>query len=214
MATRDRGAAGAPPVAFYLTIIEAIEGRQAVARSRARAVALYAVVTAQALRLPPSAVDVIRLGAVLRDIGMLRVPERVLQKPGSLTEEEEVLVRRHPLVGARMLARIPALRSVVPLILHHHEDWSGDGYPAGLSGARIPLGARIIRVADSYDALTSARPYRPAYPPVEALQLLALGAGQQYDPHIVEIIGARLRHGPVREAAIARWAALQTAASG
>lgn len=196
---------GAVPVAFFLSIMEAIEARQSFTQSRARHVANFAVATARALRLSVEEVDAIRVGALLGNVGMLSVPEAILQKTEALTAAEQQVIRQHPVLGAEMLASVPELKPVLPMVLHHHEDFNGGGYPGGISGEWIPLGARIIRVAETFDALTHPRPYRPACTPEEALEMLGVGAGHEFDPQIVTTFQMRLRLGAVRDALLEQW---------
>ena len=202
---------GPVPEAFFLAIMEAIEAREPFAKGRARNVARYAAALAEAL-LPPEEVNAIRVGALLSDIGMLNVPEAILQKSDTLTPEEQLTVRMHPVFGAEILMNVPQLKSIVPLVLHHHEDYNGGGYPYGLSGDWIPYGARIIRVVDAYDALTSLRPYRAAYSPAEALNILSTGTEVQFDPRIVTAFRLILRRGPIQDDVLDRWSELRNAA--
>jgi len=128
---------------------------------------------------------VLRLGALLHDVGKLVVPSGVLLKCGPLTEEELRLMRRHPAAGARMLRTLGAPETILPLVLHHHERWDGDGYPTGRRGDDIPLEARVLCIADSFDAMTSTRPYRASWTPDKALEELERCAGTQFDPELV-----------------------------
>jgi HD-GYP domain-containing protein (c-di-GMP phosphodiesterase class II) len=198
------------PLPFFMAIMEAIEAREPAAVGRSRLIALHAVATARALLLPADAVDAIRIGALLCNIGMLNVPEEVLHKADSLTDGELATIRHHPVLGADTLAVVLQLRHILPMVLHHHEDWAGGGYPHGLTGEEIPLGARIIRVVETYDALTSPRPYRPAFSPVDAHQLLANGSGQEFDPRVVTAFSARLRRNlAIHDEILDRWDDLQ-----
>jgi putative nucleotidyltransferase with HDIG domain len=129
--------------------------------------------------------DLQRAG-LLHDIGKLGIPGEILDKPGKLTESEFDLMRQHAQLGARILEPITAYAKVKPLVLHHHEHFDGSGYPDGLSGERIPLGARIFGLADKYDALTSDRPYRPAKNPDEVREFIIARAGYEFDPKVVE----------------------------
>ena len=201
----DTTRSGAIPIPFLLSITRAIESREPFAEGRSRRMALYAVGTARALQLPAEGIDAVRVGTLLSNIGMLHVPEHILQKAGALTEEEQEVVRQHPLHGAGILASVPELKSILSIVLHHHEDLAGGGYPSGISGEQIPLGARIVRVVDTYDALTSSRPYRPAFPRAHALEIIAAGAGQQFDPHIVTAFSSVARRGPLRDDVLDRW---------
>jgi putative two-component system response regulator len=149
-------------------------------------------VTAYALRLAgrlgvgESDVEVLRRGSILHDIGKISTPDAVLNKPGRLTEEEYAVVKRHPLDGVRIVEPLRSLRSAIPLIRWHHERLDGRGYPDGLVGGAIPILARILAVADVYDALASDRPYRPALPLPACLdELTASAAGGGLDPELV-----------------------------
>lgn len=208
------GGLEAIPLAFFMSIMNAIEAREPFARGRARTVALYAVAAARALLLPADGVDAVRIGALLSNIGMLNVPEYILQKTAALTEAEQAIIREHPLFGTTILASVPPLKGVLPMVLHHHENFAGGGYPSGISGELIPIGARIIRVADTYDALTSPRPYRPAYSSAEALDILASGSGQQFDQRVVNAFSMRMRRGAVQDDVLDRWDEQQVTAQG
>lgn len=193
-----------------MAIMGAIEAREPAMVGRSREIALHAVAAARALLLSAELIDGVRLAALLSNVGMMQVPEAILQKTGDLTAQDIATIRTHPVLGAELLALVPNLRHILPLILHHHENWQGDGYPYGLAGEAIPLGARIIRVAETYDALTSARPHRAALSPDEALRMLARGAGKEFDPRVVEgfafIMG---RDTPPRDELLDRWETMQ-----
>ncbi len=198
------------PLAILLPIMDAIEARERYPRSRVRNVAMYAVALARVLDLAPAAVATIRLGALLCNLGMLRVPETVLRKETPPTSEEQRQIRHHPVYGAELLGEAPEVRDITPIVLHHHEDWSGNGYPLGISGDRIPLGARIVRICETYDALTCERPYRSAYPPAEALKALHAGSGRQFDPRIAYEFRQMMRQQPERDAVLDPWDEFQT----
>jgi putative nucleotidyltransferase with HDIG domain len=155
------------------------------AGGHARRVSRLATATAKRLGLGREQVARIRRAALLHDIGKLETPAAVVNKPGPLNPDEFILVKRHAIVGERMVARLgdPELTAIVR---HHHERFDGKGYPDGLAGEEIPLGARVVAVADTFDALTSVRPYRPASRPNDALDLLSVVAGEQLDPEVVE----------------------------
>src|SRR5947209_4029203 len=123
----------------------------------------------------------VRTAAAIHDIGKLKTPREVLNKPGRLTDDEFAVIKRHPVVGARMAADLGD-DDITPMVLHHHERLDGTGYPSGLAGEQIPLGARIIAVADTFDAITSSRAYRGASSHKKALAILAAEAGTQLDP--------------------------------
>ena len=137
------------------------------------------------------------LGAPLHDIGKLTIADEVLLKPGRLDDHELLQIRAHPLAGARLLEGVRALRAALPCILHHHERWDGRGYPRGLAGHEIPQAARIVAVADAFDAMTSTRPYREALPVEEALAELDRCAGTQFDPEASEAFLAAFEAGDI-----------------
>jgi putative nucleotidyltransferase with HDIG domain len=131
-------------------------------------------------------IEAIDKAALLHDVGKLAVPSRICNKPGRLTESEFELMKQHVDIGVAMLSRVPLPGPVVPIVRCHHENWNGTGYPRGLQGSEIPLGARILAVADCFDALTSDRPYRSRLDPAAALDIVLERSGTMYDPEIVE----------------------------
>ncbi len=169
-----------------LTLADAIEGRAAYTMGHVSRVAEYAEMIARSLHLPEAEVRAIRYGAALHDVGMLAVSDRILVKPGRLTPEEVEQVRMHPYHGSELCKRAGFLEALIPMIYYHHERFDGKGYPEGLRGAAIPLGARIVAVADVFDALSTERPYRKALSEEDAIQALSNEAGHQLDPDLVE----------------------------
>lgn len=173
----------------YLSTVKAlvsiIEAKDAYTRGHTERVAEYAVALAAKLRLPKNRIRDIAFGAVLHDIGKLLVYERVLNKRENLTDEEWEMLKKHPEAGAKIIENMAFLSGTVPLVRHHHERFDGSGYPDGLKGEQIPLGARIITVADSYDAMTTNRPYREALGDETAMKILRSKAGRQFDPEVV-----------------------------
>jgi diguanylate cyclase (GGDEF)-like protein len=158
-------------------------------------VATIVTALAQRLDLPDQEVDRIRLAALLRDIGKVVVPEEILDKPSQLAAAEWQSVVQHPQLAQVILERAASLREVVPIILHHHEHFSGQGYPFGLRGNEIPLGARIVAIADAYDAMTQDRPYRPGINHDAAVRELRRNAGTQFDPELVALFCALYSEG-------------------
>ena len=156
-----------------------------------RVAALATGVAAQLGLDGETAADVV-LAALLHDVGKLRVAHEVLERPGPLTPAEWALVRRHPVHGERMLARVPGLGHLAPVVRGHHEHFDGSGYPDGLAGDAIPLGARIVLVCDAFDAMTSTRAYRPARSAEDAMEELWRRAGTQFDPTAVTALAAHL----------------------
>ena len=128
----------------------------------------------------------IRKGALLHDIGKIGIPDKILKKPGKLTPSEWQIIKQHPIIGYRMIAGIKFLKVPAQIVLHHHEHYNGNGYPAGLKGKKIPVGARIFAVADALEALISDRPYRKACTIYEAKEEIIRCSGSQFDPEIVE----------------------------
>jgi putative nucleotidyltransferase with HDIG domain len=136
--------------------------------------------------------DILHRGGLLHDVGKIGVPSPVLDAQRPLTEDERLLVQNHPLIGVRILEPIEAFHAVLPLIEQHHERWDGTGYPAGRKGEEIHLLARILAVADTYDAIASARPYRAAIPPARTARFIAEESGTHFDPHVVQVLLAQL----------------------
>lgn len=156
---------------------------------------------AREMGLPQENLDTLYRGGLLHDIGKIAVPPTILDKPGKLTDEEFEIVKQHPSTGARILAPIKAYADTIPIVLYHHEKLDGTGYPDGLAGDEIPYLAKLLCVADVYDALTSARPYRPGWPAPKAAQYLLDGAGTQFDPDIAAafrnaLMGGRIAREP------------------
>lgn len=145
-----------------------------------------AVATAKELSMSPSQIDKIRIAATLHDIGKIGIDGSILNKPGKLNPEERKIINDHPTIAANILESLEFLKDIVPMILFHHERFDGKGYPSGIAAHAIPLGARIIAVADSFNAMVSDRPYRPALSQEKARQELRDNAGTQFDPQVVE----------------------------
>jgi diguanylate cyclase (GGDEF)-like protein/PAS domain S-box-containing protein len=146
----------------------------------------YATNIAESLRLPKHEIEIIKEASILHDLGKIGVPEKILLKTGKLTNHEREVIKGHPQIGADILRPIHSLRDIIPIVLHHHEWWNGKGYPSRIKKETIPIGARIVAIADVYQALTSDRPYHKAYPKEEALNIIKNGSGTQFDPKIVD----------------------------
>ena len=174
---------------LHLATIEAlaraIDAKDQTTQMHIRRVQVYATGLARKLALPDAEIQGIKTAALLHDIGKLAVPEHILSKPGPLTQEEFQKIRIHPQVGAEIIAAVPFPYPVAPLIMSHHERWDGKGYPQGLAGADIPLGARILTIVDYYDAVTTERPYHKALSYESAIGLLKHEAGRALDPKLV-----------------------------
>ncbi len=165
---------------------ELVELRDPYTAGHSRRVAQIARGIAIEMGLTAEEVDRVEAAGNLHDLGKLAIDPAILQKPGKLTENEWAEMKRHPVFGAEVLARFESYREGIDLIRGHHESWDGSGYPDGLRGADIPLGARILAVADAYDALTSDRPYRQGMGAERACEILREGAGKQWDTAIIE----------------------------
>jgi diguanylate cyclase (GGDEF)-like protein/putative nucleotidyltransferase with HDIG domain len=176
---------------LHLATIEAlalaIDAKDQTAQSHIRRVQVYAAGLARSLGMNDNEIQGVKTAALLHDIGKLAVPEHILSKPGPLTQEEFQKIRIHPQVGAEIISGVPFPYPVAPLILSHHERWDGKGYPAGLKGDEIPLGARILSVVDYFDALMSERPYHKAMSLDAALGLLRQESGKALDPRVVQM---------------------------
>ncbi|HDP90351.1 MAG TPA: HD-GYP domain-containing protein [Thioalkalivibrio sp.] len=175
--------------AHYDALLLAYEGalglKDTYTGGHGRRVAHYAATIAQALALPEEKIAEVENAALLHDIGKIGVPDMILTKPGPLTATERTRIALHAEHGAHLLERIPPLQGLAPAVRHHHERFDGTGYPAGLKGEAIPLAARIIAVADTLDAITTARPYREAAHFDRAITELQRGAGQAFDAQVI-----------------------------
>lgn len=186
-------------------LVTALDARECETSNHSQRVVRTTLEIADRLGVEPATREIIARGALLHDIGKIGVPDGVLLKPGRLNEEEWVEMRKHPEIGARILSGIQFLAPAAEIVLAHQERWDGKGYPRGLVGEEIPLGARIFAVADALDAITSDRPYRKGRSVEYAREEIARFAGTQFDPKVVEVFlsvpleeWARLRGAPKR----------------
>jgi HD-GYP domain-containing protein (c-di-GMP phosphodiesterase class II) len=173
-------------VATVRALSNAVEARDAYTGRHAERVAAYGMELARACGVDMESSPQLEFGFLLHDVGKVAVPDAILFKSGSLTEEEYSLVRRHPVIGTEILRDVDFLGEGKLVVRHHHERWDGQGYPDGLAGDAIPLAARVFAVADALDALTTDRPYRPASTFAAARQEIYDGSGAQFDPGIVD----------------------------
>jgi HD-GYP domain-containing protein (c-di-GMP phosphodiesterase class II) len=185
-----------------LALTEAIESRDPYTGGHCHRLADHAGVIATYLGLPRHDIEIIRMGAALHDVGKIVVPDAVLKKPDKLTPDEFAIVKQHCYSGGQICKRVPFLTDVYPIVYHHHERWDGQGYPDGLRGDRIPLGARIVAVSDAYDAMTTDRPYRQAVEHRAAAEILMDGAGSQWDETIVRIFLEKVQVDPAERHAV------------
>lgn len=166
------------------TLTRTLEARDVYTRGHSERVAGYTVQLATFLHLDKAIVEKLRLAASLHDLGKIGIKDAILNKTATLTAEEFALIKQHPIIGAAIIQPLAPLQEMIPWIRYHHERYDGTGYPDGLRGEAIPLGARIIAMADSFDAMTSDRPYRRALPLKTALEQIRRGAGTQFDPRL------------------------------
>jgi HD-GYP domain-containing protein (c-di-GMP phosphodiesterase class II) len=174
-------------VEFVGSLASSIDARDDYTAGHSRRVSDYSCGIAKAMNLPEHEIDVIRIGGLLHDVGKIGVPESILRKPGKLTSDEMSMLRQHPTIGRRILEGVRGFQEYLPIVELHHENWDGTGYPLQQSGPRIPLCARIVHVADTYDAMTTARPYRSALSHDDAIRELRKFAGIQFDPEVVQV---------------------------
>jgi HD-GYP domain-containing protein (c-di-GMP phosphodiesterase class II) len=174
-------------VAILSMLTRAIEARDPYTRGHSTRVTALAELVALRLGWGEERLKSLRIGGRLHDIGKLAVPDAVLCKEGGLEKDELAQIQEHPTIGAKLILRIAALRDAIPYVLYHHERWDGTGYPSGKAGEEIPVEARVLAVADAFDAMTSDRPYRPALSHDEALAEVERCAGTQFDPEIARI---------------------------
>ncbi len=174
-----------PSAAAIRSLAAAVDAKDQYTHGHSERVTNYALEIGTQIGLSQDVMSSLRVAGLLHDLGKIGVPDVVLNKPGDLTHEERETVKEHPTVGANILRRAPHLENVVPAVLHHHERWDGSGYPDRLKGEEIPLVARLLAVADAFDAMTSDRPYRRRMSVHEALLQLQVNAGKQFDPSLV-----------------------------
>ncbi len=182
--------------AIVRSLAEAVDIRDGYTHKHSHLVSRLSAAVARSLGLSATDISRITIGALLHDVGKIGVPDAILTKEGTLTEEEWECIRRHPVLGQRIIGQAPELTDIMPLVLHHQERWDGSGYPAGLKGEEIPLGARIIAAADAYHAIRSDRPYRPARTHRQAAKELRNSSGTQLDPRVVEALLSVLEQDP------------------
>ena len=170
-----------------LGLANALEAKDVYTRGHSERVAALARRIALAAGVAPGPADIIAQAGLLHDLGKISIPEGVLRKPGPLSPEEWAVMRRHPIVGAQIVSPLEFFAEGAVIVRHHHERHDGTGYPDGLRGEMIPLGARIVAVADVYDALSSDRPYRPRLPRAEVVWRLDAWAGRTLDAHLTAL---------------------------
>ena len=164
-----------------------LDSRDGIVSGHSRRVFSYVAIMADAMGIPEKQQEEIKLGALLHDIGKVLISEHVLSKPGRLSDQEHYFIRQHPEMGERVVSDVEFLQGVKPLIRHHHERFDGKGYPDGLSGEEIPLGARLISIVEAFDCMTSECTFQHRKSLEEAINEIERHAGTQFDPEIVRI---------------------------
>jgi putative nucleotidyltransferase with HDIG domain len=167
-------------------LINAVDAKDPFAKEHSHNVSRMAVEIARQLNLPATEIEVIRYAGLLHDIGKIGIQQEILTKTGKLTDREYEVLKRHPVLGCTILKDVKFLEKEIPIILHHHERFDGAGYPHGLKQREIPLGARILSVADSFDAMTAGRSYKKKIDRAVAVQEIRNNSGTQFSPEIVE----------------------------
>jgi len=169
------------------SLAAAIDAKDTYTKGHSQSVSFYAVKLAEAVGLDETMVERIKLAAVLHDVGKIGISESILRKPGPLTDHEWEVMKQHPVIGVKkILEPVKSLNDLIPIVRHHHERIDGNGYPSRLKGEEIPIGARIVAIADAFHALISTRPYRKAVGLEKAIEILKAGAGVQWDKELVE----------------------------
>jgi diguanylate cyclase (GGDEF)-like protein len=168
-------------------LVAAVEAKDPYTRQHSDAVSRCAALLAEEMKLPTPYQNSVCYAALLHDVGKIGIADRILTKPGALTPDEFELVKQHPVIGANIVSHVSCMRREVPLVQHHHENWDGTGYPAGLKDRLIPLGARILRVADSVDCLLSRRSYKEEMPFEQVVSEISRCRGTCYDPRVVDV---------------------------
>ena len=180
-----------------VSLANAVEAKDPSTEHHCSRLAQMALALARAISLPEEEAEAISYGAALHDVGKIGIADHILRKPGPLSEEEWDEMRRHPGIGAAIVEPLELGRLVSPIIRHHHEHWNGGGYPDGLRGLAIPVGARIVSVADAFDAMTHDRPYRPAMSTEQAVAELTSQSGCQFDGDLVAVFVERVLAEPL-----------------
>jgi diguanylate cyclase (GGDEF)-like protein/putative nucleotidyltransferase with HDIG domain len=169
-------------------LVQALEAKDPYAKKHSESVMHYAAGIAEIMKIPPKQLEVLRRAAMIHDIGNIGVPDAILSKPGKLTPHERRIIEQHPLIAVRILDKMSFLEQEVAIVRSHHEKWNGHGYPDGLSNISIPIGARILAVADTFDALISDRSYHSSRSVAEAIGILTDSSGYDFDPDVVEAL--------------------------
>jgi HD-GYP domain-containing protein (c-di-GMP phosphodiesterase class II) len=170
-----------------MALIEALDAKDPYTRGHSERVSIYSLILTEKMQLTNEEIDSIYIASYLHDIGKIGIHESVLNKPDRLTKDEFEHIKSHPGISGQIVSQLPSLEHIASIVRHHHERHDGAGYPDGLKGTDIPLGARILAIVDAFDAMTSSRPYRTAFSAKEALSELDRCSGMQFDPELTPI---------------------------
>ncbi len=184
---------------FMIGLANVIDAKSPYTKEHSDRVALMTKAFTRHLGLSEKEIEDISFGAKLHDIGKVGIPDRILEATGRLSKEDRQLMNDHPVTGAKILEPIEVMRDIIPMVLRHHENWDGSGYPDGLKGEEVPLGARIVKIVDYFDAITSKRPYREPLPDMEAIQVLEAERGRILDPSLTDRFIELIRKGGLRQ---------------
>ena len=176
---------------MVMALSEALDARDKYTAGHSRRVMEYSVGIAKHLKLPGEDIARLKISALLHDIGKIGVPDAILHKESGISDNEFAAIKKHPEIGTNILKAVGSFKDLVPIVYHHHERFDGLGYPKGIYGEQIPLYSRIISIADSFDAMTSNRPYRKALRIESALMEIELNGGKQFDPSISHVFTDR-----------------------
>ena len=186
---------GEDPLQLLHDLVAVVNESDSYTAGHSSRVADIAVVLARLIDCSAADIELVRNAAIFHDIGKIGIPEKILRKHGALTKEERHMIDLHPIFGASIVARVPDAVDLVPAVLHHHEHWDGSGYPGKLAMTDIPLHARLISIADAYDAMTSYRTYGPALTSDAALEELRSCSGSQFEPRLVDTMHDAFSYG-------------------
>jgi len=182
---------------FIESMAQALDARDPYTAGHSFRVSTYAFEIARGLRVAEHDAETIRVGALLHDIGKIGIPDAILQKSGRLTPEEYGLIKLHPQIGRKILEKLGRFQEILPVVELHHEDYDGSGYPYKLAAERIPLGARIVHVADAFDSMVTHRHYRDAFSVDASIAELLAHAGSQFDPEVVAVLVRLVEQGMI-----------------